>query len=98
MALIKTLADEFARFGITVNVVAPGYIMTDTMRRYFEERYGVPEGTVTEWVEETRGIPAGRHGTPEEIGSLVAYLCSQQAGYITGEMIIVDGGVHRSAM
>src|SRR3546814_9611469 len=59
--------------------------MTDTMRRYFEEKYGVADDSVAEWVQSTRGIPAERHGTPEEIGSTIAFLCSRQAGYITGD-------------
>src|SRR3546814_17825090 len=82
-SLVKSLADEFARDGVTINSVAPGYIMTDTMRRYFEEKYGVADDSVAEWVQSTRGIPAERHGTPAEIGSTVAFLCSRQAGYIT---------------
>jgi 3-oxoacyl-[acyl-carrier protein] reductase len=98
VTLIKTLSDEFARFGITINCVAPGYIMTDTMRQYFVEKYGVADGTVAEWVESTKGIPAERHGTAEEIASVITFLCSRQAGYITGELIVVDGGLHRSAM
>ncbi|MAV31751.1 MAG: short-chain dehydrogenase [Cycloclasticus sp.] len=97
-ALIKSLADEVARYEITINTVAPGYIMTDTMRQYFEEKYGVLDGTVAEWVETTRGIPAQRHGTTEEISSLITYLCSQQAGYINGEWISVDGALHQSVM
>src|SRR3546814_202033 len=97
-SLVKSLADEFARDGVTINSVAPSYIMTDTMRRYFEEKYGVADDSVAEWVQSTRGIPAERHGTPEEIGSTVAFLCSRQAGYITGEWILVDGGWHRSAV
>src|SRR3546814_2910321 len=86
-SLVKSLVDEFARDGVTINSVAPGYIMTDTMRRYFEEKYGVADDSVAEWVQSTRGIPAERHGTPEEIGSTVAFLYSRQAGYITGEWI-----------
>lgn len=97
-ALIKSLADEVARFGVTVNTVAPGYILTDTMRAYFETKYGVLDGTVSEWVEATRGIPAERHGTTEEISSVIAFLCSQQAGYVNGEWIAVDGALHQSAM
>src|SRR3546814_7765868 len=85
LSLVKSLADEFARDGVTINSVAPGYIMTDTMRRYFEEKYGVADDSVAEWVQSTRGIPAERHGTPEEIGSTIAFLCSRQAGYITGD-------------
>jgi len=98
VTLAKTLADEFARFGITVNVIAPGYIMTETMRLYFEEKYGVGDQSTEDWVQSTRGIPAERHGTVEEVGALVTFLCSQQAGYVTGEWITVDGGLHQSAM
>jgi len=96
--LIKSLSNEFAQYGITLNTVAPGYIMTDTMQNYFEEKYGVLDSSVAEWVETTRSIPAGRHGTTEEIGSLIAYLCSDQSGYISGEWITVDGGLHQSVM
>lgn len=97
-ALVKSLADEVARFGITVNTVAPGYIMTETMRTYFETKYGVLDGTVAEWVESTREIPAARHGTTEEIAGVIAFLCSRQAGYVNGEWIAVDGALHQSAM
>jgi 3-oxoacyl-[acyl-carrier protein] reductase len=97
-SLMKSLADEFSRFGITFNSIAPGYTMTDTMRNYFETKYGVSEDAIAEWVHETRGVPAERHGTPEEVGSVIAFLCSQQAGYVTGEWITVDGGWHRSAV
>lgn len=95
--LIKSLADEFASDGITVNSIAPGYIMTDTMRDFVTEHYGA-DADIENWVKETRSIPAQRHGTPEEIGSLVAYLCSDLAGYLTGEYINVDGGWHRAAV
>jgi 3-oxoacyl-[acyl-carrier protein] reductase len=95
--LIKSLADEFARDGITVNSIAPGYIMTDTMREFVTKYYGA-DADIENWVKNTRNIPAERHGTPEEIGSLVAYLCSDLAGYITGEYINVDGGWHRAAV
>jgi 3-oxoacyl-[acyl-carrier protein] reductase len=49
-------------------------------------------------VKRTRNIPAERHGMPEDIGSLIAYLCSDLAGYLTGEYINVDGGWHRAAV
>lgn len=95
--LIKSLADEFAADGITFNTIAPGYIMTDTMRAFVVEHYGA-DADIENWVRDTRNIPARRHGTSEEIASLVAYLCSDLAGYITGEYINVDGGWHRSAV
>jgi 3-oxoacyl-[acyl-carrier protein] reductase len=95
--LIKSLADEFARDGITFNSIAPGYIMTDTMREFVRKNYGADEDTA-EWVKKTRDVPAERHGTPDEIGGTIAFLCSEFAGYITGECVFVDGGWHRSAV
>lgn len=95
--LIKSLADEFARDGITVNSIAPGYIMTDTMRTFVQANYGA-DADVAEWVKQTRGIPAERHGTPDEIGNVIAFLCSDLAGYVNGEWITVDGSQHRSAV
>lgn len=96
-SLVKSLADEFARDGITVNSVAPGYIMTDTMETFVRQHYGADED-IAGWVGKTRGVPAERHGTPEEIGATIAFLCSGLAGYTTGEWITVDGGWHRSAV
>ena len=84
----KALANELASDGITVNVVAAGFIGTDR----FHARVGAD---ALEQVK--RGIPARRVGRAEEIASAVAYLCSNDAGYITGETIAVDGGYHRSA-
>lgn len=95
--LVKSIADEFAKDGITVNSIAPGYIMTDTMEVFVREIYGA-DADVAGWVKTTRNIPAERHGTPEEIGATIAFLCSEMAGYTTGEWITIDGGWHRSAM
>lgn len=97
-SLVKSLADEFAEYGITMNTLAPGYIMTDTMRGYIERNYGVDEGGVADWVRNNTGIPAKRHGTVEEAAGVVGFLCSQQAGYITGEWINMDGGLQRVAV
>lgn len=97
-SLVKSLADEFAEYGITMNTLAPGYVMTDTMRGYIERNYGVAEGGVAEWVRNNTGIPAKRHGTVEETAGVIGFLCSQQAGYITGEWINMDGGLQRVAV
>lgn len=78
----KALAQETARKGITVNCIAPGYIDTDMVA-------AVPEKVLESIIG---GIPVGRLGTAEEIGSMVTYLASDQAGFITGATMTVNGG------
>ena len=81
-AMAKTLAREVARHGVTVNNLAPGTIMTDRVRQ-------LSSGSAEDLA---RTIPAGRIGDPAEFGAACAFLCSRQAGYITGQTIGVDGG------
>ncbi|SDI42367.1 SDR family oxidoreductase [Salipiger marinus] len=93
----KTLAAEVAARGITVNMVLPGRIATDRLA----ELDGIKAEKSGQSVEEVQAasratIPAGRYGRPEEFAAAVAFLCSVQAGYITGSMIRVDGGMIRS--
>jgi 3-oxoacyl-[acyl-carrier protein] reductase len=88
VGFLKTLAGEVAADGITVNTVATGRFATDRLA----DTYGSLEAA-----EETarRDVPAGRLGTAEEYGDLVAFLCSDRAGYITGTVIPIDGGMLR---
>jgi 3-oxoacyl-[acyl-carrier protein] reductase len=79
----KTVARELASRGITVNVVAPGFITTDMTNV-------LPEKIKTEVKER---IPVRRLGTPEDIADLVCYLAGPAAGYLTGQVIAVDGGM-----
>jgi 3-oxoacyl-[acyl-carrier protein] reductase len=95
VGLLKTLSDEVARHGVTVNSVGPGWIGTDNMFAYLEQKMAVKRGDVDAFLG--GAIPAGRVGKPDEIASLIVYLCSNLAGYITGEWIAVDGGKHRFA-
>ena len=77
----KALAQEVAKKGVTVNAVAPGFIKSD----------------MTQDLDETelkKIIPCGRFGTAEEVASLVGFLVSKEAGYITGEVISINGGIY----
>ena len=98
IGLLKTVSDEYARHGITVNTVAPGWIETDNAIAYIEKNLGAAtEESRREFMLNQAGVPAARMGKPHEIASLIGYLCSEAAGYITGAWIEVDGGLHRSA-
>jgi 3-oxoacyl-[acyl-carrier protein] reductase len=98
IGLLKTVADEYARYGITVNTVAPGWIETDNSVAYMSNNLGLTTADERrEWLLAHGGVPAGRMGKAAEIASLIAYLCSEPAGYMTGNWITVDGGLHRSA-
>jgi 3-oxoacyl-[acyl-carrier protein] reductase len=95
--MAKTIASDLAPFGITVNNIAPGPIMTDRLIAIHMTRAKSLGITVDEQFKRfAETIPVRRMGRPEEIGDLCAYLCSLQAGYLTGQAIVVDGGVNRS--
>ena len=79
---LKTLAREVAADGVTVNSVQPGSHLTDRLRRVSGDEPDVS------------GIPAGEVGRPEDFAAVVAFLCSEQARFITGTAIPVDGGVY----
>jgi 3-oxoacyl-[acyl-carrier protein] reductase len=95
---LKTLSAEVAGDGVTVNTVAPGWIQTPSLDHFFEHERKFTKEEASAWLKDHIGIPAARTGTAEEVGATVAYLCSDQAGYITGVWIIVDGGNHGSIM
>jgi len=98
VGLLKSVADEYARYGITVNTVAPGWIATKTTNWYLSTHEGLTgDDQRRTWMIERAGVPAGRLGDPAEIASTIVYLCSELAGYVTGHYIGVDGGLHRSA-
>jgi 3-oxoacyl-[acyl-carrier protein] reductase len=98
VGLLKSVSDEYARHGITINTIAPGWIATRTTNHYLETHEGLTDSDARRaWMITQAGVPAGRLGEPSEIASTIAYLCSHQAGYLTGHYIAVDGGHHRSA-
>ncbi|WP_126426531.1 elongation factor P 5-aminopentanone reductase [Brevibacillus marinus] len=82
ISFTKALAKEVAPSGVTVNAVAPGAVEGGMLKRFSQEE----QELITE------EIPAGRLGRPEEIASLVAYLLSEEAGYITGQVVSANGG------
>lgn len=92
-AYLKTLSSEVAADGVTVNMLLPGRIDTDRVRSLDAGR-GAREGRPAEQVaaDSAAGIPARRYGTPAEFGAVAAFLCSQQAGYVTGSIVRCDGG------
>jgi len=95
--MAKTIASDLAPFGITVNNIAPGPIMTDRLVAIHAARANSLGISIDEQFKRfAQSIPVRRMGRPEEIGDLCAYLCSPQAGYLTGQAIVVDGGVNRS--
>ena len=97
VAVAKTLAEPLAAFGITINNVAPGYHLTAAVERLIQKQMaekGMTRDAVLEkWNEQ---IPAGRLAKPEELAHLITFLCSKNAGYITGQTIIHDGGFIRA--
>lgn len=92
--LTRTLAMETAQDGITVNALLPGHVMTDRQTHLAEVKSAADGITVAEHFARTAAsIPAGRIGNPEEIGAVIAFLCSAPASYLTGQSLLVDGGL-----
>jgi 3-oxoacyl-[acyl-carrier protein] reductase len=84
----RTVAKEVASRGITVNAIAPGFIDTEMTQKLKEE-----------WKEELKKrIPLGRLGSPADVAEAVAFLASEEAGYITGQVLVIDGGMAMSGL
>ncbi|MEM9194561.1 MAG: 3-oxoacyl-ACP reductase family protein [Myxococcota bacterium] len=84
IGLTKTLAREYASRGVTVNAVAPGFIETDMTS-------GLPDAAREGIIGQT---PAGRIGTPDEVAAAVVFLASEEAAYVTGQVVRVNGGMY----
>jgi len=80
----KTVAREYARYGITVNAVSPGFIETSMLKK-------IPADVISKILKQ---IPLGRFGKPEEVAKLVVYLASDDASYITGQVFNINGGLY----
>lgn len=81
----RAIARDLGRDGITANTIAPGFILHDRLRDLFGGG---------DWDRLLAGVPVGRAGRPEEIAATVAFLCSDDAAYITGQTIHVNGGLY----
>jgi 3-oxoacyl-[acyl-carrier protein] reductase len=93
----KTISNNYAKHGITANCVCPGYTATERLMSLAESRAQAKGTTAKDELRAFSGqVPAGRLGRPEELAALIAFLASDQAAYITGSSIAVDGGVHRA--
>ena len=88
-AWAKGLSREVGKYGITVNCIPPGRIMSEQIRRKYSEDYRATQSA--------KEIPVGRYGEPEELASFAVFLASPVARYITGTVLPVDGGLRRFA-
>ncbi|HET9030492.1 MAG TPA: SDR family oxidoreductase [Candidatus Aquilonibacter sp.] len=91
VSALKSLSMEVGRHGITVNAIATGRILTDRLRKLYEDEDAMERAAKAD-------IPLGRVATPDEFAPMVAFLCSEQARYITGQTIAVDGGMIKSLL
>lgn len=88
--LTMSLADDWGKFGITVNTLAPGWFRTAQNRVMYEDK---------EWVEYlTERIPLKRPGQPDDLDGAVVFLASEASRYVTGQTLLVDGGISTGAM
>jgi len=85
----RTLALELGRFGVTVNAVAPGFIDTEMTRKSAERRGLDPDQYKA---ERAKAIPVGRVGVPRDIANVVCFLASDEASFVSGQIVYVSGG------
>jgi 3-oxoacyl-[acyl-carrier protein] reductase len=96
LGLSKVLSNQYAKDNITVNTVCPGLVRTKRQEVLSVSRAADKNMTLEEYLADSaKAIPAGRLGSPEEIGNVVAFLASEQASYINGVNLLVDGGAAR---
>jgi 3-oxoacyl-[acyl-carrier protein] reductase len=93
LALCKSISAEVGEWNITVNTLGTGAIATEQLRQVFDGSPASGGKSYDDWAQErSRTIPMRRIGTPADMGNAAAFLCSDLAGYITGQVLLVDGG------
>jgi enoyl-[acyl-carrier protein] reductase III len=90
-SLVRALALELGPLGITVNAVTPGFVKTDSSAYYVTRGLGLDYERATARL--LAATPVRRHGTPEDVAALVAYVVSDAASFLTGQCIVIDGGL-----
>jgi 3-oxoacyl-[acyl-carrier protein] reductase len=91
VSALKTLSSEVAKDGVTVNAIATGRVDTDRLRRLYADVHSMSESAEAD-------VPIGRVATPQEFAPMVAFLCSEPARYVTGQVIAIDGGLIKSLL
>jgi 3-oxoacyl-[acyl-carrier protein] reductase len=95
--LSKSLALEYGSKGLTSNGIMQGHILTDRQRQVAQDISSRTGKSLEESMKQmVQDVPAGRYGSPEEVGCLVAFLASDKASYVNGTMLAIDGGLIRS--
>ena len=93
MGFVAGLARQTVRHNVTINNLLPGVFATDAQRRHIRGMLESTGKTFEQlWEERGKNNPAGRFGKAEEIGALCAFVCSEHAGYLTGQSLLIDGG------
>jgi 3-oxoacyl-[acyl-carrier protein] reductase len=99
LGLTKVLAGRYAKDGILVNAVCPGFMMTAKQEEHTRQRAAQEGLSMSAYLERhVQEIPLGRYGKPEELADVVAFLASERASFITGAAISVDGGMTRGIL
>jgi 3-oxoacyl-[acyl-carrier protein] reductase len=93
VGFVAGLARQTVRHNVTINNILPGAVAPDAQRQHVEALASAEGRTFDQlWHERSQANPAGRFGRAPEVGALCAYLCSSQAGYLTGQSLLIDGG------